>query len=120
VSISRREFLAASAAGVALAAVPQWFAKEAEAAELEQASARPRKFGANDQINIAVIGPGGSKGGYRQGLGVTRGCASHKGVKVVAASISSISMRPLRSSARTAANTRISVNCSRARTSTRS
>jgi len=85
VSISRREFLAASAAGVALAAVPQWFAKEAEAAELEQASARPRKFGANDQINIAVIGPGGSKGGYRQGLGVTRGCASHKGVKVVAA-----------------------------------
>ena len=85
VSVSRREFLAASAAGVALAALPQWFGKDAQAAELEQTSGRKRKFGANDQINIAVIGPGGSKGGYRQGLNDTHGCASHPGVKVVAA-----------------------------------
>ena len=84
-SLSRREFLAASAAGVALAGLPQWFGKETKAAELEQDSSKRRKIGANDQINIAVIGPGGSRGGFRQGLGDTRGCASHPGVKVIAA-----------------------------------
>jgi predicted dehydrogenase len=44
-----------------------------------------RTIGANDNINIAVIGPGGSRGGYRQGLGDTQRLAAHKGVKVVAA-----------------------------------
>lgn len=84
-ALSRREFLTASAAGVALASLPQWFGKETQAAEMEQASGRRRKFGANDQINLAVIGPGGSKAGFKQGLHDTRACASHKGVKVVAA-----------------------------------
>lgn len=84
-ALSRREFLAASAAGVALATLPQWFGKETQAAEMDEASGHRRKFGANDQINIAVIGPGGSRGGFRQGLNDTRGCASHPGVKVIAA-----------------------------------
>jgi predicted dehydrogenase len=84
-AFSRREFLAASAAGVALASLPQWFGKETQAAELEQDSSRRRKFGPNDQINLAVIGPGGSRGGFRQGLHDTHGCANHKGVKVIAA-----------------------------------
>jgi len=83
--ISRREFLAASAAGVAFASVPSWFAKSAEAAEMDQVSRTARKFGPNDQINIAVIGPGGSRGGYRQGLNDTRAIANHPGIKVVAA-----------------------------------
>lgn len=84
-ALSRREFLAASAAGIALAALPQWFGKETKAAEMDAASGQKTKFGANDQINIAVIGPGGSRGGFRQGLNDTHGCAHHPGVKVVAA-----------------------------------
>jgi predicted dehydrogenase len=83
--MSRRQFLAASAAGAALASLPTWFSARAEAAAAEEASARPSKFGPNDQINIAVIGPGGSRGGFRQGLHDTKGCANHAGVKVVAA-----------------------------------
>src|SRR5450830_840357 len=67
-TISRRQFLAASAAGAALASLPTWFSGRAEAAEADQASARPSKFGPNDQLNLAVIGPGGSRGGFRQGL----------------------------------------------------
>ncbi len=77
--ISRREFLTASAAGVALTAVPDWF-KTADAAGM----GRRRKFGPNDQINIGVIGPGGSKGGYRMGLGDARAAKGHSGVKIVA------------------------------------
>ena len=84
-ALSRREFLAASAAGVALVGLPQWFGKETQAAEMDAASGRKKKFGANDQINIAVIGPGGKKGGFQQGLHDTRACASQPGVKVVAA-----------------------------------
>src|SRR4029078_7506019 len=36
------------------------------------------------EITFAVIGPGGSKGGFRQGLGDTRAAAGKAGVKVVA------------------------------------
>ncbi|MGI6296061.1 MAG: Gfo/Idh/MocA family oxidoreductase [Armatimonadota bacterium] len=83
--LSRRTFLKASAVGVAMAGLPGWFSARAQAAELERGSSRRRKFGPNDQINIAVIGPGGSKGGYKQGLHDTQACANHPGVKVVAA-----------------------------------
>ena len=83
--ISRRRFLTGSLAGVAAVGLPSWFAKEAEAAEDEKSSAKGRKIGANDTIQVGVIGPGGSKGGYRQGLNDTRAIAGQPGVKVVAA-----------------------------------
>lgn len=82
--ISRRKFLTGTAVGLAAAGLPKWFAQEAEAAEAETEFARQKRFGPNDQIQIACIGPGGSKGGFRQGLGVTQGIASKPGVKVVA------------------------------------
>jgi predicted dehydrogenase len=83
--ISRRKFLTGSLAGVAAVGLPSWFAKEAEAAEKETSSAKGRKIGANDTIQVGVIGPGGRKGGYRQGLNDTRAIAGQPGVKVVAA-----------------------------------
>jgi predicted dehydrogenase len=82
--VSRRSFLGGSIAGLAAAGLPEWFATEAHAAEREAVAGRDRRYGPNDQINIAVIGPGGSKGGFRQGLGDTRGIASHPGVKCIA------------------------------------
>ena len=68
-----------------MAGLPVWFAKEAMADRLESAAAQERKkYGPNDHLNIAVIGPGGSKGGYRQGLGDARGIASKPGVRCIA------------------------------------
>lgn len=81
--ISRRKFLATSAAGVALASLPGWFIKEAHAADADMVINR-KKFGTNDTINIGVIGPGGSKGGHRMGLGDAHAAASKPGVKIVA------------------------------------
>ena len=77
--ISRRRFLGAVAAGAALAAVPDWL-KKAEAA-----GGSRRKLGPNDTIQIGVIGPGGSRGGYRMGLGDARAAAAHPNTKVIAA-----------------------------------
>lgn len=77
--ISRRAFLGTVAAGAALAALPDWFLNKAEA------SPKRRTFGPNDTINVGVIGPGGSRGGYRMGLNDARAAAAHPGVKVVAA-----------------------------------
>jgi predicted dehydrogenase len=82
---SRREFLSRSLAGLSLAGLPAWYAREAEAAVQENVLGQPAKVDANSQINVAVIGPGGAKGGFRQGLGVTRGMARKPGVKVIAA-----------------------------------
>jgi predicted dehydrogenase len=81
--ISRRTFLGVTAAGLMAAGLPKWFVEEAEAAELVQAGKR-RKIGPNDTIQIACIGPGGSKGGFRQGLNDTAWLASKQGVKVMA------------------------------------
>lgn len=78
--VSRRKFIAGTAAGVALAALPDWFTKEAEASN----PVIRKKFGPNDQINIGVIGPGGSRGGYKMGLGDAHAAASKPGVKIVA------------------------------------
>lgn len=83
--ISRRDFLMASAAGVALASVPDWFTKANAADNAERAARWHKKFGPNDQINCAVIGPGGSRGGYRMGLGDANAAVGHPGVKMVAA-----------------------------------
>jgi predicted dehydrogenase len=81
---SRREFLSRSITGLSLAALPGWYAREAVAAEADRASAQPRRVAANDRINVACIGAGGSKGGFRQGLGDTRGMSRQSGVQVVA------------------------------------
>ena len=83
--ISRRQFLTGSLAGLAAAGLPTWFARRAEAAEAERMSIAPKKIGPNDTIQFGVIGPGGSKGGYRMGLGDARGIAGHEGCKIIAA-----------------------------------
>lgn len=83
--LTRRDFLSSSLAGLTAVGLPAWFAKSAQAAEKERASSKPRKIGPNDTIQLAVIGPGGSKGGYRQGLHDAKWCASHPGCKVIAA-----------------------------------
>ena len=76
-SVSRRKFIQSSIAGMAVAGLPIWLSKSAEASE--------RRIGLNDTIQFGVIGPGGSKGGYRMGLNDTRAAANHKGTKVIAA-----------------------------------
>ncbi len=81
---SRRHFLNRSLGLIAVAGLPTWYANEAIAAERERDADLPQRVGANSQINIAGIGLGGSKGGFRQGLGDTRGIGGHPGVKVVA------------------------------------
>jgi predicted dehydrogenase len=82
-NFSRRDFLNRTLAGVSLAALPAWYAQEVVAAEQARAGEQPR-VGANDTIQIACIGSGGSKGGFRQGLGDTRAMAGKPGVKVLA------------------------------------
>src|SRR5215211_5971646 len=81
---SRREFLRRSAAGAALAALPAWAAREARALAQDREAARGQRVAANERINVACIGPGGSKGGFRQGLGDTRAMSRKPGVQVVA------------------------------------
>ena len=44
----------------------------------------PRKFGPNDRIRVGLIGAGGSRGGYRQGLSDAVGISQQPGVDVVA------------------------------------
>ncbi len=78
---SRRGFLKTTLTGVGMTILPAWAA--AENAEVMAEAAPQRKFGPNDTIQIAVIGPGGPNGGYQQGLGVTRGIQQIQGVKVV-------------------------------------
>ncbi|MFN3650725.1 MAG: Gfo/Idh/MocA family protein [Armatimonadota bacterium] len=68
--LSRRNFLIRSATVASLTTLPAWYASEAQAGEN---GSRKKRTGANERLNIACIGPGGSKGGFRQGLGVTRG-----------------------------------------------
>lgn len=82
--ISRRRFLQTTAAGVALATVPAWIKTDAEASDLKLSFGKRKKFAANDQINIGVIGPGGCHGGYRMGLGDARNASRKPGVKIAA------------------------------------
>ncbi len=82
--LSRRAVIQGIAKGAAFAALPTWFVTEARAAEGEAAYQRPRRMGPNDTIHVGVIGTGGPRGGYQQGLNVARSMASKAGVKVVA------------------------------------
>ncbi|MDW8206260.1 MAG: Gfo/Idh/MocA family oxidoreductase [Chloroherpetonaceae bacterium] len=82
--ISRRHFLVRTFTAMAMAGVPEWYIREAVAAERARIAEEPRRIGPNDQINVGLIGAGGSRGGFRQGLGVTRWAASKPGVRVVA------------------------------------
>jgi predicted dehydrogenase len=77
-AVSRRKFIQGSMAGMAVASLPVWFSKSAEASS-------GRKIGPNDTIQFGVIGPGGSKGGYRMGLGDARAIHGIEGCKVIAA-----------------------------------
>ncbi|MGQ9525769.1 MAG: Gfo/Idh/MocA family protein [Armatimonadota bacterium] len=83
-NISRRKLLERSITTIAALGLPAWFTEHAIAAESERIQRISRRIGPNDQINFACIGCGGSKGGFRQGINVTRWAASHPGVKVVA------------------------------------
>jgi predicted dehydrogenase len=65
--------------------LPRWFVNASEIREREAQPQTKRRIGPNDTIQIAVIGPGGSRGGFRQGLGDTRNIASKPGVKCIAA-----------------------------------
>ncbi len=81
---TRRELLERSLAGIGALALPAWYAREAEAAEKLRFADAPKRIGANEKIRLACIGTGGSKGGFRQGLGVTHGIKNQPGVEVVA------------------------------------
>ncbi|MCL6520588.1 MAG: Gfo/Idh/MocA family oxidoreductase [Armatimonadetes bacterium] len=83
--LSRREFLAKSVTGLAVAGIPAWFAKEVEASNKEALAAETRRIAKNDTIQFGVIGTGGSKGGYRMGLHNARAAANRNGCKIVAA-----------------------------------
>ena len=78
----RRRFLTHSVAGIAAIGLPTWFAQEEAIAALE--TPQRKKLGPNDRIQVAGIGLGGSRGGYRQGLNDTRAAASQPNCKVVA------------------------------------
>jgi len=81
---ARRRFLQTTIAGITLAGLPAWYAKDAIAQAREQDADLPKEVPANEQINIAGIGLGGSKGGFRQGFGDTQNIGSRPGVKRVA------------------------------------
>ncbi len=83
-SVSRRQFLETTLAGLALAGLPAWYARDVVAAEKERNANSPRRIGPNDTIQVAGIGLGGSRGGFRQGLGDTHAAAGQRGVKVIA------------------------------------
>ncbi|MCG9895242.1 MAG: Gfo/Idh/MocA family oxidoreductase [Fimbriimonadaceae bacterium] len=74
---TRRDVLGMAAAAAALTALPGF-------ATAESIQPRRRRIGPNDTIQIGIIGPGGSRGGYRQGLGVGRWAHSKEGAKIVA------------------------------------
>ena len=81
---TRRKVLTQSLAGISMAGLPLWYAKEVEAAETERVANLPGCIAPNDTMQIACIGSGGRKGGFRQGLGDTRGISRQMGVKVLA------------------------------------
>ncbi len=83
--VTRRRFLQTSVAGLAVAGLPAWFVREAHAHEQQRAANMPLPKGPNEMIRLGVIGPGGSKGGYRQGLGVARAAHGQPNCRVIAA-----------------------------------
>ena len=81
---SRRDIIKTGVTAAAVAGVPLWFSKRAEAFELDMAAAKPKKIGPNDKIRIGAIGLGGSKGGYRQGTGDTNAARNKEETEIVA------------------------------------
>ncbi|MEI6914235.1 MAG: Gfo/Idh/MocA family oxidoreductase, partial [Armatimonadota bacterium] len=79
---SQEKVIDAAVMGNVMTTVPAWFS--ARGAEVSSAPGR-KKFGPNETIHVGVIGPGGSKGVYKQGLNDTILVAAHPGTKVVAA-----------------------------------
>lgn len=82
--VSRRHVLRTALTSATLASLPTWFSREAMALEAERLAAQPRRIGPNDTIHLGVIGPGGPRGGFRQGLNVAKWMATKPGVRVVA------------------------------------
>jgi predicted dehydrogenase len=75
--MTRRELLHSSA--FVAAGLPAW------AAAIEpEAQVRRRRIGANDTIQVGLVGPGGKQGGFRQGAGVTYWCSTKPGTKIAA------------------------------------
>ncbi|MDE2127308.1 MAG: Gfo/Idh/MocA family oxidoreductase [Armatimonadetes bacterium] len=83
-NVTRRALLSSATASLVAAGLPQWFAAEAAAETLETRSARKRKLDQNSQIQAGVIGPGGSGGGFAQGLNDARNLNGHDGAKIIA------------------------------------
>lgn len=81
---TRRTFLATTITALSALGLPEWYTAEAIAAERERDASLPQRIAPNDEIHVAIIGPGGSRGGFRQGLGDTRAIASQPGVRCVA------------------------------------
>ncbi|HLI47136.1 MAG TPA: Gfo/Idh/MocA family oxidoreductase [Chthonomonas sp.] len=81
---TRRKFLTRALAAIAAAGLPTWYEKEAIASERALDAERPRRLGPNDTIQFGLIGCGGKKGGFRQGLNDAHAAASKAGCKVVA------------------------------------
>ena len=74
--MNRRQLLAA---GASLAALPA-LAENSPS----PAPPSPKRIGPNDKIRVALIGAGGSRGGFRQGLGDTIGISRQPGVEIAA------------------------------------
>ncbi len=81
-STTRRGLLLGATTGFFTTALPEW-ALAAEAQEPTVAAPR-RTIAANDKIRVGLIGAGGSKGGFRQGLGDALVISNQPGVEVVA------------------------------------
>src|SRR5262245_15095481 len=79
-TVSRRGFLDRSLAGLTIAGLPLWYAREvlAEAQERAAADQKAKTAGPNDQIVMAAIGVGG------QGTGIMKWAKGKPGVKFVA------------------------------------
>src|SRR5262245_40856547 len=65
-NLSRRGFLQRSLAGLTMAGLPLWFAREVQA-EKEASAGRVRRRGPNDRVQIGAIGIG-SPGGRNEQL----------------------------------------------------
>jgi predicted dehydrogenase len=83
-NLSRRRLMQSVAGGVFLSTLPDWAVRSAEARALEADAQTPKKFAPNDKIRMGLIGPGGSKGGFRQGTSDMYGIRNQPGVEVVA------------------------------------
>jgi predicted dehydrogenase len=79
-SLSRRGFLDRSLAGLTIAGLPLWYAREvlADFQERDAAAEKIKKAGPNDQLVMAAIGVGG------QGTGIMKAAKKKSGVKFIA------------------------------------